>query len=217
MIKFRNVGKSVVSDSGRKIVLNNVSFSVSCGKNIGILMPWQSGKTTLAKIICGALPIDNGTVERRGLVCPTVGNMPEIDPKLNAVENTRYLARLYRQDPDHIESLCRYLTHDAVAFNKPLEACLPQFRARLSLSVTCAIPFDVYVIDNTLPRSGDADFMQRALPVFAHRFTQATVIALSSDPDVLRRFCNRYAVLRSGVFTEVRSLPQSYKDFANAA
>ena len=54
--------KNVTMKYGKKIALNNLSFSIEAGKIIGLLGPNGSGKTTLMKIAAGLLTPSEGEV-----------------------------------------------------------------------------------------------------------------------------------------------------------
>lgn len=62
IVKFKNVTKSY----GKKIALDNVSFTLKKGKIIGLLGPNGSGKTTIIKLINDLLKPDSGTIEIKG-------------------------------------------------------------------------------------------------------------------------------------------------------
>lgn len=62
IVKFKNVTKSY----GKKIALDNVSFTLKKGKIIGLLGPNGSGKTTIIKLINDLLKPDSGTIEING-------------------------------------------------------------------------------------------------------------------------------------------------------
>lgn len=62
IVKFKNITKSY----GKKIALDNVSFTLKKGKIIGLLGPNGSGKTTIIKLINDLLKPDSGTIEING-------------------------------------------------------------------------------------------------------------------------------------------------------
>ena len=63
MIRVDNVTKF---HSGRP-VLQNVSFEVPKGKNLGLIGPGGAGKTLLLKIVCGLVEPDEGTSSVNGV------------------------------------------------------------------------------------------------------------------------------------------------------
>ena len=70
LVEFKNVNKSY----GKKIALDDVSFSIKKGKIVGLLGPNGSGKTTIIKLINNLLVEDNGSILIEG-------NKPGIDTK----------------------------------------------------------------------------------------------------------------------------------------
>lgn len=91
---------------GTHCVLNNVSFSVSCGETLAFLGPNGSGKTTLFKILSTLMTPTSGNVNFLGHnLCnqPTeirkllgvVFQQPGLDVKLTVTENLRHHGHLY--------------------------------------------------------------------------------------------------------------------------
>ena len=70
LVEFKNVNKSY----GKKLALDDVSFSIKKGKIVGLLGPNGSGKTTIIKLINDLLVEDNGSILIEG-------NKPGIDTK----------------------------------------------------------------------------------------------------------------------------------------
>ena len=70
LVEFKNVNKFY----GKKLALDDVSFSIKKGKIVGLLGPNGSGKTTIIKLINDLLVEDNGSILIEG-------NKPGIDTK----------------------------------------------------------------------------------------------------------------------------------------
>ena len=124
--------------------------------------------------------------------------MPRILSKLNAVENVRYLARLYTLDPDYVEAFCRYLTDLGDYFERPLASYSAGMRQRLSFAAMLAMDFDIYLIDEGMPGGTDAAFNRRAMPILQHRLAQATAVVVSHKPKTIERYCTAAAILKDG-------------------
>jgi ABC-2 type transport system ATP-binding protein len=91
MLEVLNISKSY----NRKIVLNDISFSIAPGVLTGITGENGSGKSTLLKIIMGVLKADRGTVQFTG----SIGYSPQeslVFPMLTIKENFHYFASAYR-------------------------------------------------------------------------------------------------------------------------
>jgi len=109
VIEFRNVSKSFWTGRQRKVILDQASFRVEIGKSIGILAPNGTGKTTLINMMCGLEKPDEGEIVRSSRISFPLGFMGGLNNKHTATENCRYIARLYRLEPDYVEAFCRYL------------------------------------------------------------------------------------------------------------
>ena len=62
ILSVKELTYSVNTNSGRKIILDNISFTLEEGKILGIAGESGSGKTTLAKILCGLNIPDSGKI-----------------------------------------------------------------------------------------------------------------------------------------------------------
>jgi PrtD family type I secretion system ABC transporter len=59
-------GAFYVASRTRKTVLSNISFELQPGESMGVIGPSASGKSTLARIIMGAWPVNSGSVRLDG-------------------------------------------------------------------------------------------------------------------------------------------------------
>ena len=71
-------------------------------------------------------------------------------------------------------------------------------RARFSFALLLALEFDIYLIDEGMPGSTDADFNRKAGSILRQRLKDATVIVVSHQASTLEKFCRSAAVLRNG-------------------
>ena len=211
MLEFRNVSKSFWTGTQRKVILDHASFSVEIGQSLGILAPNGTGKTTLVNMMAGLEKPDEGKIIRTSRISFPLGFMGGLVQEHSAAENARYIARLYGLDPDYIEAFCRYLVDIEEYFDQPLNVYSSGMGARFSFALLLALEFDIYLIDEGMPSSTDADFNRKAGNVLHERLTKSTVIIVSHSPTVLERYCTRAAVLRDGHFHMFDTLEQAKK------
>ncbi|MCW1951922.1 MAG: ATP-binding cassette domain-containing protein, partial [Octadecabacter sp.] len=110
MLEFVNVSKSFWTGTQRKVILDSASFRVELGNSLGILAPNGTGKTTIINMMAGLEKPDEGQVNRNCRVSFPLGFMGGVATRHSAMENSRYIARLYGLDPDYVEAFCRWLT-----------------------------------------------------------------------------------------------------------
>ncbi len=198
MIEFRNVSKSFWTGKTRKVILDNASFRVELGRSMGILAPNGTGKTTIINMMAGLEKPDEGRIIRTSKISFPLGIVSGINRKQTAQENTRYIARLYGLDPDHVEAFCRYMCDLKEYFEMPVATFSAGMRSRFMFALMLSLEFDIYLIDEGMPSTMDKDFNRRAGHMLHQRLTRATVVIVSHSPKILEEYCTSAAVLRNG-------------------
>ena len=198
MLEFVNVSKSFWTGTRRKVILEDASFTVQLGMNLGILAKNGTGKTTVINMMAGLEKPDDGTIRRNCSVSFPLGFMGGLNTKHSATENVRYIAALYSLDPDEVEAFCRWLCDVGEYFDMPLGTYSQGMRSRLSLALMLAMNFDLYLVDEGMPSTTDIAFNKRAGAIMRERFMHSTLVIVSHQADILSRFCNSAAVLRDG-------------------
>ncbi|MEI4232377.1 ABC transporter ATP-binding protein [Roseovarius sp. D22-M7] len=198
MIEFDTVSKSFWTGTQRKVILDRVSFRVDIGHSLGILAPNGTGKTTLINMMAGLEKPDEGVIRRGCRVSFPLGFMGGVISRLSALENARYIARLYGLDPDYIEAYCRWLCNLGEYFDQPIGTYSSGMRARFSFALMLALDFDIYLIDEGMPGSTDVDFNRKAGDILRERLRTTTIVIVSHDPRTLEKFARSAAVLTGG-------------------
>ena len=209
MLEFRNVSKSFWTGTQRKVILDRASFRVEIGQSLGILAPNGTGKTTVINMMAGLEKPDEGEIVRNCRISFPLGFMGGVISKLSATENARYIAQLYGLDPDYIEAFCRWLCDLEEYLDRPLGNYSSGMKARFQFSLMLALEFDIYLIDEGMPRTTDAEFNRKAGSILADRLTTSTVIIVSHQAKTLEKFANKAAVLKDGQFYQFDTLEEA--------
>ncbi len=209
MIEFRNVSKSFWTGTQRKVILDQASFRIDLGVSMGILAPNGTGKTTLINMMSGLEKPDEGEILRTSKISFPLGYMGGLNGKMDAVTNARYIARIYALDPDYVEAFCRYVCGLGEYFEMPIATYSKGMRARFTMALLLALEFDIYLIDEGMPQSTDAEFNRKAGQILQERLQKSTVVIVSHQPKILEKFCNTAAVLRNGRLTMYETLEEA--------
>ena len=145
MLEFDNVSKSFWTGTQRKVILDKVSFRVELGRSLGILAPNGTGKTTLINMMAGLEKPDEGEIRRGCRISFPLGFMGGVVGKISAMENSRYIARLYGLDPDYIEAFCRWMCGLGEYFDQPLGTYSSGMKARFTFALMLALDFDTAI------------------------------------------------------------------------
>lgn len=209
MLEFDNVSKSFWTGQRRKVILHRASFRVEPGRSLGILAPNGTGKTTLINMMAGLEKPDEGQIRRGCRISFPLGFMGGVVNRHTARENTRYIARLYGLDPDYVEAFCRWLAGIDEYFDMPVGTYSQGMRARLSFSLMLALDFDIYLIDEGMPQTTDAEFNRKARAILRERLESTTVVIVSHQARTLERYARSAAVLRDGRLTMFDTLEEA--------
>lgn len=197
MIRFRNVSKSFWTGGRQKVILHNASFKVDVGRNLGILAPNGTGKTTLVNMMAGLEQPDHGEIRRSGRISWPVGYSGGIVQHLTGTENIRYIARLYDRDEFEVLAFCIDFAELGHYIDMPVRTYSSGMRQRLVFAILMAIEFDYYLVDEGAS-AGDRSFNAKASAMFRERLQYSTLVMVSHSPDTLKQYCDQAAVLRDG-------------------
>lgn len=198
MLEFENVSKSFWTGTQQKVILDRVSFRVELGRSLGILAPNGTGKTTLINMMAGLEKPDEGEIRRGCSISFPLGFMGGVVSKVSAVENSRYIAKLYGLDPDYVEAYCRWLCNLGEYFDQPVGTYSSGMKARFSFALMLALDFDMYLIDEGMPSSTDVEFNRKAGTILQERLRTTTIVIVSHQPATLAKFAREAAVLVNG-------------------
>jgi capsular polysaccharide transport system ATP-binding protein len=209
MLEFDGVSKSFWTGTQRKVILDRATFRVELGNSLGVLAPNGTGKTTLINMMAGIEKPDEGEIRRNCRVSFPLGFMGGVVNRLSALENSRFIAKLYGVDPDYLEAFCRWLCGLEEYFEMPVGTYSQGMRARFSFALLLALDFDIYLIDEGMPSTTDAEFNRKAGALLRERLRTATVVIVSHQPATLEKFCRSAAVLRDGKFLQFDTLEEA--------
>lgn len=197
MIRLEHVSKAYRTRNGRRIVLDNACATFEEGHNFGILGANGAGKSTLIRLLAGSETPDRGTVRRRGRVSFPLGFGGTFHGALSGRENAAFIARVYgaplRATIGFIEDFAELGEY----FAMPVNTYSAGMRARLAFAACLAIDFDVYLIDE-VTEVGDQHFRRKCAAAFRARMAQADIILVTHNPQTIRQYCDRGAILANG-------------------
>jgi len=214
MITLKNIIKRYKSRTGAHTVLNGIDLTVAPGERLGVLGKNGAGKSTLIRLISGQELPDAGTIRRKMKVSWPLAFSGGFQGSLTGLDNLRFLSRVYDVDHEAIQSFVEDFAELGKYFREPVKHYSSGMQARLAFALSLAIEFDCYLIDEIIA-VGDARFHEKCMhELFEKRKNRAFVI-VSHDPNFIKSYCTRAAVLESGNMTCFNSVPEAYDYYMN--
>jgi len=200
VIRLEHVSKAYRTRNGRRVVLDNANATFEAGHNFGVLGVNGAGKSTLIRLLAGSELPDRGIVRRFGRVSFPLGFGGTFHGALSGRENAAFIARVYgarlRPTIDYIEDFAELGEY----FLMPVNTYSTGMRARLAFAACLAIDFDIYLIDE-VTEVGDQRFRRKCAEAFRARMAHSDIILVSHNPQTIRRYCDRGALLAEGALS----------------
>jgi len=200
---LRGVFVSVFSEKSyeRFKALDSVTFKVKKGEFFGIIGRNGSGKSTLLKILAGIYTADGGKVAINGRVSPFlelgIGFNPELSGRDNIYLNAIVLGLTKKQvdkkfdDIVAFSELGRFIDQKVKNYSSGMSV-------RLAFSVAIHANRDILLMDEVLA-VGDTNFQSKCFEEFdKYRKQEKTVILVTHDISIVKRYCDRAMLLRNG-------------------
>lgn len=197
MIEFQNISKAYPLGSGKKVLLNNVSFRFEQGVNIGILGINGAGKSTLLKLIAGSEAPNKGRILRSGTFSWPLGFSAGFQGSLSGEENLRFICRIYAANIRTVIKSVAEFSELGAALYEPVSTYSTGMRARLAFALSMAIHFDVYLVDEIMG-VGDRLFQKKCRHAFMEKSKQSSIIMVSHSMGTIREYSDVVLLLSNG-------------------
>jgi ABC-2 type transport system ATP-binding protein len=182
-------------------VLDDITFEIKEGEFFGIVGRNGSGKSTLLKLLAGIYSPDKGAITVSGKLTPFielgVGFNPELTGRENVFLNGALLGFSRKEMRAMYEDIVRFAELGRFMDQK-LKNYSSGMQVRLAFSIAIRVKSDVLILDEVLA-VGDEAFQQKCVDVFErYKAQKQTVVLVTHDMEVVRRFCSRAMLLDKG-------------------
>lgn len=200
MIRLENVSKSFRQKGSVRTIANNISVTFPKGRSVGLLGRNGAGKSSLLRMISGAMEPDTGQITVKGTLSWPVGFSGSFHRDLTGAQNARFIARVYGVDTDELLDFVADFSELGKQFHQPVHTYSSGMKSRLAFGISMGIHFDMYLVDE-VTAVGDASFQEKSEAVFMKRMETSGAIFISHSLSSIRRVCTAVATLEQGVLT----------------
>lgn len=199
--------------------LSNITLEIKKGEILGIIGVNGSGKSTLLKIITGVLQPSEGHVEVRGKVAALLELGAGFNQEYTGLKNIYLNGAVMGFSKEEMDSKVQSILEFADIgefIHQPVKTYSSGMFARLAFAVAINVEPEILVVDETLA-VGDVRFQMKCIKKMKSMMDNGTtVLFVSHDTNIIRRFCTRVIWLNKGQFVaegEVDQLVDRYLDF----
>ncbi|TJZ94146.1 ABC transporter ATP-binding protein [Paracoccus gahaiensis] len=200
MIHLQNISKTYRLNGKRKVVADDITATFPSGQAIALLGRNGAGKSSLLRMISGAMLPSSGKILSTGTISWPVGFAGSFNGELTGEQNCRFVARVYGIDTDELLFFVQDFAELGDHFKLPLRTYSSGMKSRLAFGLSMAVPFDTYLVDE-VSAVGDAAFKAKSNRVFNERMSKSGAIVVSHSMGMLRKTCHAGAVLENGKLT----------------
>ncbi|WP_320196482.1 hypothetical protein [Agrobacterium rosae] len=193
-VTFTNVHKTLRQKNRRTTVFEAAHAVFLPDKVSGVLAAPGKGKTTATQLTTGKLRPDIGRVTRSSLVSFPVGGGGVFNGLLTGRENLAFLCRVFGFDPKPVIRFVLDFTDLGKTIDKPFKLYNRDERTKLMFTSCYAIPFDTYIVDETMI-GGRGAFRTACENLVRERMQTSGFIIYSSSPAVLKKYCTEHFVI----------------------
>jgi len=212
ILTVTGLSKTYPMPQGRQTLFSDLSFELRPSERLGVLGRNGQGKSTLIKILGGALPASAGHVDWRLSPSWPLGFSGGFQGSLTGLDNIRFISRIYGLPMDAIAERTERFAELGASLTMPVKHYSSGMRARLAFGLSLAIEFDCYLIDEIMA-VGDVNFQRKChAELFEHRADRAFIIA-SHDLAFMQATCDRAIIIEGGrakVFNDMDEAVEIY-------
>ena len=180
-------------------VLKGSSIVFPSGVSVALLGGNGAGKTTVLRMISGAIQPDQGKIRIEGSTSWPVGFGSGFHPDMTGAQNVKFLARINGVDPLALSDFVEDFARIGKAYRQAYRTYSSGMRSRISMAASMGIGFDTYLIDE-VTSVGDESFRQLVDATLKDRLQNSGAVIVSHSMAMVKELCRSGVVLDRGLF-----------------
>lgn len=205
MIRLEKVSKTFHLKGHSKVVADQITAEFTTGQSVALLGRNGAGKSSLLRMISGAMRPDSGRITISGSVSWPVGFAGSFHPDLTGAQNVRFVGRVYGVDTGELTHFVEDFAELGAHFQQPVRTYSSGMRSRLAFGLSMGIHFDIYLVDE-VTSVGDSAFREKSVAVMNERLKKSGAVIVSHSIPMIRQLCDCAMILENGHLTFFDSL-----------
>ncbi len=208
---FYSASNNLMFSKNEKLILSDISFIIEQGDILGIIGESGAGKTTIAKIVAGLLKASSGIISYNSVSLDEIQilfqNSSELINPYRKVESL--LADTTKGNDNTIQDLIEKVKLDKSILKKYAFQLSGGERQRIALARILATNPKLLIIDEPFSAQ-DFDSQVNLMELFneLNNRNDLTILCISHDLEIMKRFPNKLIVMKDGKIIEEGSTSQ---------
>lgn len=227
MLKIEHLKKTYPKSD--KLAVDDISFELQPGEIFGFLGQNGAGKSTTIKCLTGILPFDSGTIEICGhdikkdpiSAKMNMGYVPDnhsVYEKLTGREYVNYVADLYKvSKEDRTERFDHYLDLFKLRFaaDRQIKAYSHSMKQKICIIAALIHEPKLWVLDEPMMGLDPQSTAEIIAYMREHCAKGNTVFFSSHNLDLVKKLCDRVAIINEGKMIDMFDLKDNEANKAN--
>lgn len=197
MIKLNRVTKLVGRKNHRRVVLNELDWTIAPRTQLALLSVHPADCTTFLDIVSGTQLPTSGWVDRRSTVLSASRIARTIAGMITPRRLITNLATVYRVDPEVLIDFINDFAELGDLMTVPIRYLPRSVQHRLGSALIYGLPSDFYLFDQRV-QPGPPEMRERCRMAFDGRREQAGMILATSQTRFAREFGGAAGILHHG-------------------
>lgn len=209
ILQVKKINKKYKRDGKYFDAVFDFSLNADFGEIIGILGESGSGKSTVASMIAGLIQADSGSIQKRGRIQMIFQNPSgSLNPRMKVndilVEGMKYQGKYKKEEMlSRAKEVLRLVGLDEGYLTRYPEALSGGQCQRIAIARAVMVPPEILICDeatSALDVSVQAQIME--LLKLLHENYGMTILFITHDLVLARKFCHRIIIMRNGHLVE---------------
>jgi ABC-type polysaccharide/polyol phosphate transport system ATPase subunit len=198
------------------VALRDICLDLADGDRLGLIGRNGAGKSTLLRVLAGIYEPPSGRARIEGTVASLTDITMGMDLEATGYENIvlrGVFLGLRVNDVRRMIPEIEAFTELGEFLKLPLRTYSSGMMLRLAFSVTTAVVPEILIMDEMIG-AGDAAFVVKAKARLNQMISNSRILVIAShDVEMVRRFCNRAALMETGRIVRLGPVDQVIADY----
>ena len=216
MLTVKNLRKTYNFQGERKLIFNNLNFTIKDGESVAFLGRNGTGKSTLIRILAGCETYDSGLIKTNQRISWPIALSGGFQGSLTGRENIVFICKVfhgYREDI--IRSKINFVKKFADIgpyFDRPYNFYSSGMRSRLAFGLSMAFNFDIYLLDE-ITAVGDIEFKKKCKIAIEEKIKNNSTFISVSNSMIALDYVNKVFIIHNGKITKFEDPKEGYNKY----